>query len=173
MPTYPSPRALLDKFGYRDRNGDGFREAPDGRPLVLRFASEPDQTSRQYDELWQRSLAAIGLRTEFQKQKWPEQFKAAREGRRLFFEALVKSVRRNFIQRRASGRHGERIAGKRARLHREYGMCLRNEGDHTGVAGDCQRQHGMRARWWNRIDVASKEHIDKSIRHLAQLRSQV
>ncbi len=72
--------ALLDKFGYRDRDGDGFRETPDGRPLVIRFASEPDQTSRQYDELWQRSLVAVGLKVEFQKQKWPDLFKAARAG---------------------------------------------------------------------------------------------
>ena len=73
-------RALLDRYGYRDRDGDGVREAPDGRPLVLRFASEPDQTSRQYDELWQRSLAAVGLKVEFRKEKWPDLSKAARAG---------------------------------------------------------------------------------------------
>jgi ABC-type transport system substrate-binding protein len=73
-------RGLLDKFGYRDRDGDGMREALDGRPIVLRFASEPDQTSRQYDELWQRSLAAVGLKVEFRKEKWPDLFKAARAG---------------------------------------------------------------------------------------------
>jgi oligopeptide transport system substrate-binding protein len=73
-------RALLQKFGYRDRDGDGYREAPDGRALVLHFASEPDQTSRQYDELWQRSLAAVGVRVDFRKQKWPDLFKAARAG---------------------------------------------------------------------------------------------
>ena len=73
-------RALLDKFGFRDRNGDGFRETPDGHPLEIRLASEPDQTSRQYDELWQRSLAAVGLKVAFQKQKWPDLFKAARAG---------------------------------------------------------------------------------------------
>ena len=28
-------RALLDRFGYKDRDGDGLREAPDGKPLVL------------------------------------------------------------------------------------------------------------------------------------------
>ena len=27
-------RALLDKFGYVDRDGDGFRELPDGSPLT-------------------------------------------------------------------------------------------------------------------------------------------
>src|SRR5512141_751179 len=29
----PAARALLDKFGYVDRNGDGWRDLPDGRPL--------------------------------------------------------------------------------------------------------------------------------------------
>ena len=28
-------RALLDRFGYKDRDGDGFRELPDGKPLAL------------------------------------------------------------------------------------------------------------------------------------------
>ena len=28
-------RALLDRFGYKDRDGDGFRELPDGKPQVL------------------------------------------------------------------------------------------------------------------------------------------
>ena len=73
-------RALLDKFGYIDRNGDGFREMPDGKPLVIRIASEPDQTSRQYDELWQRGLTAVGLKVVFVIQKWPDHFKAARAG---------------------------------------------------------------------------------------------
>jgi oligopeptide transport system substrate-binding protein len=73
-------RALLDKFGYADRNGDGFRELPDGKPLVIRMASEPDQTSRQYAELWQRGLTAAGLKVDFVIQRWPDHFKAARAG---------------------------------------------------------------------------------------------
>ena len=73
-------RALLDKFGYADRDGDGFRELPDGKPLVIHMATQPDQTSRQYAELWQRSLKTAGLKVEFAIQKWPDHFKAARAG---------------------------------------------------------------------------------------------
>ncbi len=73
-------KALLDKFGYKDRDGDGFRETPDGKPLLLKISSPPSTTDRQYDELWQRSLTAIGLRVEFNKQKWPDLLKAARLG---------------------------------------------------------------------------------------------
>src|SRR5262249_7200956 len=32
-------RALLDRFDYKDRDGDGFRELPDGKPLVLSMGS--------------------------------------------------------------------------------------------------------------------------------------
>jgi ABC-type transport system substrate-binding protein len=80
-------RALLDKFGYADRDGDGLREAPDGRPLTLRFSSPPDTLARQQDELLQRNLAAIGLRVEFSKQKWPDQLKAARLGQLQIWQA--------------------------------------------------------------------------------------
>ena len=30
-------RALLDKFGYKDRNGEGYRQAPDGKALVIEY----------------------------------------------------------------------------------------------------------------------------------------
>ena len=73
-------RALLDVYGYKDINNDGWRERPDGSPLVLRIATQPDQLSRQLDELWQKNMAAIGIRMEFKPAKWPENLKAARAG---------------------------------------------------------------------------------------------
>ena len=85
-------RALLDKFGYIDRDGDGLREAPDGQPLTLRFSSPPDTLARQQDELLQRNLAEIGLRVEFVKQKWPDQLKAARLGQLQIWQAANISV---------------------------------------------------------------------------------
>lgn len=85
-------RALLDKFGYVDRDGDGLREGPDGRPLTLRFSSPPDTFARQQDELLQRNLADIGLRVEFIKQKWPDQLKAARLGQLQMWQAANINV---------------------------------------------------------------------------------
>jgi len=73
-------RALLDKFGYLDRDGDGWREQPDGAPLTLRISSTIGAVERQIDELWQRSLNAVGLRVDFVKQKFPETLKMARAG---------------------------------------------------------------------------------------------
>ena len=34
-------KALLDRFGYNDRDGDGWRDLPDGKPLMLRWAARP------------------------------------------------------------------------------------------------------------------------------------
>ena len=73
-------KALLDKLGYKDRDGDGFRELPDGRPLLLTLASATTALDREYDDLWRKGLAAIGVKVEFYKQKWPDLLKAARLG---------------------------------------------------------------------------------------------
>ena len=74
-------KALLDLYGYVDRNGDGWREQPDGSPLVIEYATHPDQLSRQMDELWKHNLATIGIRMTFKVAKWPETMKAARAGK--------------------------------------------------------------------------------------------
>ena len=74
-------KALLDLYGYVDRDGDGWRELPDGRPLVLDMATQGSYLERALDETWQKSLAAVGLRIRFSAAQWPENFKAARAGR--------------------------------------------------------------------------------------------
>jgi ABC-type transport system substrate-binding protein len=76
-----SSRALLDRFGYKDRNGDGYRETPDGKPLTLVYWSSPNSIARQSDELWKRKMDAIGLRIEFRKDRTPELRKMARQGK--------------------------------------------------------------------------------------------
>lgn len=78
-------KALLDLYGYVDRDGDGWREGPDGKPLVLELATQPDQVSRQFDELWKKHLDSIGLRLKFNVGKWPEQLKAARAGKLMMW----------------------------------------------------------------------------------------
>jgi peptide/nickel transport system substrate-binding protein len=74
-------RALLDRFGYRDRDGDGYRERPDGAPLVIERWSTPNSAARQGDELWKKNMDAIGIRIAFRKDKLPELRKMARQGR--------------------------------------------------------------------------------------------
>ena len=72
--------ALLDVFGYVDRNGDGWRDRPDGAALVLRLASLPDQASRRRNEVWRKHMAAVGLRMEFDIATWPDLLKKSRAG---------------------------------------------------------------------------------------------
>ncbi len=78
-------KALLDMHGYVDKNRDGWREQPDGQPLVLRYATQPDQQSRQLIELWQKNMTAVGLKIEFDTQKWPENLKASRSGKLMMW----------------------------------------------------------------------------------------
>ena len=78
-------QALLDMHGYKDVDGDGWRETPDGQPLVVEYATSPDQQSRQLVEQWQKNMAAIGIRMEFKVAKWPEQLKASRAGKLMMW----------------------------------------------------------------------------------------
>jgi ABC-type transport system substrate-binding protein len=78
-------KALLDLHGYADRNGDGWREQPDGRPLLLEYATQPDQQSRQLIEQWQKNMDAIGIRIVFKSAKWPENLKASRAGKLMMW----------------------------------------------------------------------------------------
>jgi ABC-type transport system substrate-binding protein len=74
-------KALLDIYGYLDRDGDGWREMPDGSPLVLRVASQSDQRSRRINEVFHKNMEALGIRVGFNIAQWPENLKAARAGK--------------------------------------------------------------------------------------------
>jgi oligopeptide transport system substrate-binding protein len=75
-------KALLDMFGYVDRDGDGYREMPDGSPLTVDQASTPDQRARQRNQLWKRAMDDIGIRMTFDKvEKLPDLRKQAQLGR--------------------------------------------------------------------------------------------
>ncbi|HEX3837955.1 MAG TPA: ABC transporter substrate-binding protein [Steroidobacteraceae bacterium] len=73
-------RALLDEYGYLPRHGTRWRDNPDGSPLVIEMSTQPDQRSRIADEIFEKSMDALDLRTRFKVAKWPDQLKAARAG---------------------------------------------------------------------------------------------
>ena len=81
----PKAHALLDLHGYVDKNGDGWRDQPDGQPLVLEYATQPDQTSRQLIELWKKNMDALRVRIEFKTAKWPENLKSSRAGKLMMW----------------------------------------------------------------------------------------
>ena len=74
-------RALLDKFGYKDRDGDGYRETPDGKPLAIERWSAPTSLARQEDEQWKKNMDAIGIKIVFKNDRLQELRKMARQGR--------------------------------------------------------------------------------------------
>ncbi|HSI56911.1 MAG TPA: ABC transporter substrate-binding protein [Ideonella sp.] len=78
-------RALLDTYGYVDRNGDGYREAPDGSPLTLRLASRPDQSARARNELWRSCMDKVGLRMAFEVAHFGELIRRALAGQLMMW----------------------------------------------------------------------------------------
>ena len=94
-PAYRSPvsydkalaAALLDRYGYTQRDPDGFRRDPAGQPLTLTMHSEATVGGRLRDEVWRKSLNAIGLRVVFKTDKKTEIIKASRIGKVQMFES--------------------------------------------------------------------------------------
>jgi len=77
--------ALLDMFGYVDKNGDGWREMPDGSPLVLVYDTLAAADYRERDEVMKKNLDAIGVKLELRIGKWPEQLRNSRAGKLMMW----------------------------------------------------------------------------------------
>jgi ABC-type transport system substrate-binding protein len=78
-------KALLDLYGYTDRNGDGWRELPDGRPLVLRYPTQSDEGNRPFTELWRKCMKEVGLNMAFDYGQWGSQLKQAQAGQLMMW----------------------------------------------------------------------------------------
>jgi ABC-type transport system substrate-binding protein len=74
-------KALLDLYGYTDRRGDGWRQMPDGSPLLLNVATVPNQRDRKIAEVLTKNMKALGIRVQLRTAQWPEHLKAARAGK--------------------------------------------------------------------------------------------
>jgi ABC-type transport system substrate-binding protein len=75
-------RALLDMYGYVDTDGDGFRETPDGKPLVVKYYyASGTQENRQLAELWSKSMAAIGIRVDPIAGQWADLLRDSKAGK--------------------------------------------------------------------------------------------
>jgi len=85
-------RALLDRFGYKDRDGDGFRETPDGNPLVLVQSSLPDSLSLRSDTLWVWNMAAIGLKMTVNTRDLDDLLRESRAGRLMMFNVGFRAT---------------------------------------------------------------------------------
>ena len=107
-------RSLLDLYGYVDRTGDGWREQPDGSPLVLQWGTTPDQRARQRDELRRKDMNALGIRVNFNAAKWPENLKNARAGNmmvwNLGYSAAAPDGQSSFDSGATSHKGGQNLA---------------------------------------------------------------
>ncbi len=74
-------RALLDLYGYTDKDGDGWRDLPDGSPLILVRGTQPEQIYRQFNEQYSKDMKRIGIRVTYDTAQWAEHLKQARAGR--------------------------------------------------------------------------------------------
>jgi oligopeptide transport system substrate-binding protein len=79
-------RALLDRFGYKDGDADGYRKAPDGKPLTLVLMLRSGAISREIQTLFKKSLDAVGLRTDFHVTPFQDAIKELEKGQfQLYF----------------------------------------------------------------------------------------
>jgi len=77
---------LLDYFGYK-KGADGYRTLPDGKPLVIRQATGTAAIDREYNELWKKSMDAIGIHMEFQPGKFADHLKATKSCQLMMWSA--------------------------------------------------------------------------------------
>ena len=77
---------LLDYFRYR-KGADGYRTLPDGKPLTIRQATGTAAIDREYNELWKKSMDAIGIRMDFQPGKFADQLKATKACQLMMWSA--------------------------------------------------------------------------------------
>jgi ABC-type transport system substrate-binding protein len=74
-------KALLDLYGYTDRDGDGWRDLPDGAPLLLKVSTTSVARDRKIAEVLSKNMKALGIRMQLLVAQWPENLKAARAGK--------------------------------------------------------------------------------------------
>lgn len=85
-------RALLDRFGFRDRDGDGYRETPDGKPLTVARGTLPESWYREVDLLWKKNMDAIGIRMTVQQHTFSELLNLSLAGKLPMFNLGYRAL---------------------------------------------------------------------------------
>ncbi len=83
--SLPRAKALLELYGYVDRDGDGWRERPDGSPLLIKHRTETLLLNRELQQLWQKTLTSLNIRGEYSQAQWQENIKASRAGQLMMW----------------------------------------------------------------------------------------
>src|SRR5881409_1149112 len=77
----PAARALLDRFGYKNFDAQGYRKAPDGRALTLAMTLRSGAISREIQTLVKKSMDAVGLRMDFHVTPFQDAIKELEKGK--------------------------------------------------------------------------------------------
>ncbi|MES1189917.1 MAG: ABC transporter substrate-binding protein [Steroidobacter sp.] len=77
-------KALLDMFGYIDRDGDGYREQPDGSPLIITYLSPTGLQYTKQAELWIKSMKSVGIRMVSQQEQFSDMLRDQQVGKFMF-----------------------------------------------------------------------------------------
>ena len=85
-------KALLDRFGFKDRDGDGYRETPEGKPITLVRGTLPEAWYREADTLWKKNMDAIGLRMTVQQQTFSELLNLSLVGKLPMFNLGLRAL---------------------------------------------------------------------------------
>jgi ABC-type transport system substrate-binding protein len=81
-----SARALLDRFGYKRLDAEGYRTNPDGGRLVLGMTLRAGAISREVQTLVKRGLDAVALRVDFHVTPFQDAIKELEGGEyQMFF----------------------------------------------------------------------------------------
>lgn len=67
---------LLDRFGYK-KAADGYRQLPNGQPLILKMNTQSGSSSQMSAEFWKKSLDAVGLKIDFKVSNFADNMKEA------------------------------------------------------------------------------------------------
>ena len=75
-------KSLLDQIGMKDNDGDGFRELPSGKKLVLNMNFSTQGIDPQIVEMVGQNWAEVGIQTTV-KEVTPDEYRSAQSSNQL------------------------------------------------------------------------------------------
>ncbi len=90
-------KALLDEIGLKDKDGDGFRDLPSGKKLVLNIRFATQGTPTKEAELWAQYWSDVGIKTTI-KEVTPDEYRSAQSANKLEVGTWKKSQPLAIIQ---------------------------------------------------------------------------
>ncbi len=78
-------KALLDTYGYLDRDGDGWRETPEGKLMKINYKYQTGRaTDKQVAELWVKHMTTLGVKIDTTASQFSDYLKDKKVGKLEF-----------------------------------------------------------------------------------------